>query len=109
MIIASRILKLTSSSGTEDVRIDIFQPEKNNGDWMCRYTVNWPDKPWESFGGGKDAIQALFSAMQKIGFELYVSEANKSARLRWDDWKGFGFPVPANARDLLVGDDAKFL
>ncbi len=109
MIIASRILKLTLPSGIKDVRIDIFQPDKDNGDWACRYIVNWPDKPWESFARGKDAVQALFSAFQKIGFELYASEANKSAQLSWDDWKGFGFPVPANARDLLIGDDAKYL
>lgn len=109
MIIASRILKLTLPSGITDVRIDIFGPEKNNGDWVCRYIVNWPDKPWASFAGGKDAVQALVSVLQKIGFELYASGASKAAQLSWDDWKGFGFPVPANARDLLVGDDAKFL
>ena len=109
MIIASRILKLTLSTGSHEVRIDIFKPSQNNGDWICNYVINWPDKPWESFAGGHDSMQALFSALQKIGFELYASEANKSEQLAWDNWKGFGFPVPANARDLLVGDDAKFL
>ncbi len=69
----------------------------------------WPDKPWDSFGSGQDSVQALFSAMQKIGFELYASKANKSAQLRWSDWKAFGFPLPASARDLLIGDAAKFL
>ena len=63
----------------------------------------------KGFGGGRDAVQALLSAMQKIGMELYASEANKTGKLAWDDWKGFGFPVPPNARDLLKGDDAKFL
>lgn len=109
MIIASRILQLTTSAGASVVRIDIFQPEQTDGDdWICRYVVRWPDQPWESAGGGKDAVQALISALQKIGFELHVSEANKSAQLAWDDWKGFGFPVPQNARDLQKGDDARF-
>lgn len=109
MIIASRILQLTTSAGTSVVRIDIFQPEQSDDDWICRYVVRWPDQPWESFGGGRDAVQALLSAMQKIGMELYASEANKTGKLTWDDWKGFGFPVPQNMRDLLAGDDAKFL
>jgi len=108
MIIASRVLKLISSSDAHDIRIDIFQPEETGGSWVCHYVVNWPDQPWESFGGGKDAVQALISTLQKIGFELYASEANKSAQLAWSDWKGFGFPVPQNARDLLKGDDARF-
>jgi hypothetical protein len=109
MVIAFRTLKLTSSSATRAVRIDIFQPEKEDGAWRCRYMIEWPDKPWESSASGQDSIQALICALQKIGFELYASEANKSGQLRWDNWQGFGFPVPQNARDVLTGDDARFL
>lgn len=109
MIIASRVLQFATHSGTKTVQIDLFRPEQNDGDWICHYTVHWPDKAWQSFGGGYDAIQALLSALQKIGFELYASEANKTGKLTWGNWEGFGFPVPQNARDLLKGDDAKFL
>jgi hypothetical protein len=31
-------------------------------------------------------------------------------KLSWDDnWSGYGFPVPGNIRDLLAGDDKKYL
>lgn len=109
MIIASRTLTRATSSHATDVRIDIFQPEQDGSAWTCRYVVNWPHEPWESFAGGQDSMQALVSTLQKIGFELYASKANKSGHLSWDNWQGFGFPVPQSARDVLVGDDARFL
>ncbi len=109
MIIASRILRLTTSGTSHHVSVDLFQPEQDGKAWICRYVVQWPDKPWASFANGLDSMQALLSAIQKIGFELYVSDANKIGQLSWADWDGFGFPVPANARKLLRGDDAKFL
>ncbi|MES2751981.1 MAG: hypothetical protein V4661_11475 [Pseudomonadota bacterium] len=109
MIIASRTLTYLAASVRQDVRIDIFKPEEDNGSWLCHYVINWPDQPWRSFGGGHDAVQALLAAMQKIGIELYASHANTSGQLFWDDWKGFGFPVPKAARAELIGDDAKFL
>lgn len=108
MIIAFRTLKLTSAIA-RDIRIDIFQPEEKNGAWTCRYVIGWPDQPWESSASGQDSIQALICTLQKIGCELYASEANKSGHLSWDNWQGFGFPVPQNARDVLIGDDARFL
>ncbi|RTL50763.1 MAG: hypothetical protein EKK40_11660 [Bradyrhizobiaceae bacterium] len=109
MIVASRILRLVTPSVTHDVRVDLFQPEPDGSDWICRYAIGWPGKAQDGFAGGRDSMQALLSAMQKIGFELYVSEANTGGQLSWADWDGFGFPVPANARDLLEGDDARFL
>lgn len=110
MTIATRTLKLNLQNGIVDVPINIFLPERDGDSWMCHYEINWPDKPWRSAAGGLDSVQALHCAMEKIGIELYASAANKSGLLTWSsDWKGFGFPVPQNARDMLVGDDAKFL
>lgn len=109
MIIASRVLQLTTANGATPLSINIFLPVQEDGCWMCHYEINWPEKPWESAAGGHDSIQALHCAMEKIGVELYASAANKSGLLTWSsDWKGFGFPVPHNARDMLIGDDAKF-
>jgi hypothetical protein len=77
---------------------------------MCAYEINWPDTPWKSAAGGSDSMQALLCAMQKIGLELYFSDSYKSGKLSWSsDWNGFGLPVPKNARDMLIGEDAKFL
>lgn len=47
--------------------------------------------------------------MQKIGITLYMSRYHAERRLSWNaDWDGYGFPVPKNGRDLLVGQDAEF-
>ncbi len=109
MTIATRTLKLNVQAGIVDVPINIFMPEQDGDGWICQYEINWPDKTWRSAAGGVDAVQALHCAMEKIGIELYASAANKSGLLTWSShWKGFGFPVPHNARNMLVGDDAKF-
>lgn len=60
-------------------------------------------------------MQALTLALQKIGTEIYTSDFHKSGLLSWDDSKksnsrtGYGFPVMPSVRDLLIGDDAKYL
>ncbi|MBN4092772.1 MULTISPECIES: hypothetical protein [Methylobacterium] len=47
--------------------------------------------------------------MQKIGLDLYVSAANKAGVLIWEKpGDGYGFPIPKNGRDLLVGADTTF-
>jgi hypothetical protein len=47
--------------------------------------------------------------MQSIGTDIYFSEYHKSGQLMWEaPGKGYGFPVPHNARDLLIGDDAVY-
>jgi hypothetical protein len=45
-----------------------------------------------------------------IGAELYASDQHKSGVLTGlSPGRGYGFPVPQAIRDLLVGDDRKFL
>ena len=59
---------------------------------------------------GVDAVQALLFALQMIGAEVYTSSQHQSGRLEWlERGRGYGFPVPDNIRDLLVGDDKRFL
>ena len=54
-------------------------------------------------------MQAIILAMQKIGADLYFSEHHAAKRLSWGEpGAGYGFPVPQNARDNLVGDDRRF-
>ncbi|SFT08516.1 hypothetical protein SAMN04487845_11562 [Methylobacterium sp. yr668] len=68
-----------------------------------------PSSRETSFGAGADALQALHLAMQKIGLDLYVSAANKAGVLIWEKpGDGYGFPIPKNGRDLLVGADTTF-
>lgn len=45
-----------------------------------------------------------------IGGEIYASEYHKSGALFLDEpGRGYGFPVASSLRDVLIGDDAKFL
>jgi hypothetical protein len=60
--------------------------------------------------GGFDSAQALVLALQTIGAEIYSSTYHKSGQLFTDKpGNGYGFPVVPTLRDLLQGDDAKYL
>ena len=58
---------------------------------------------------GIDAIQATELALKMIGTELYTSDYHRRRQLRWEKiGEGYGFPVPKNLRDVLVGFDKEF-
>jgi hypothetical protein len=106
----TRILKLQSDGVTHDVPVRLAWPVRGDKVWDCRWEIGWPDVPRANSGRGVDAIQALINAMTMIGAEIYCSEAHKAGRLSWsDDWRGYGFPVMANLRDVLREDDSRFL
>lgn len=109
MIIAKRTLIARVESGEKEVIINIFIPKEYDGAWGCRTEIHWPDGVYESIIYGGDSVQSIDLALQNVGALLYFSDYHKSGQLRWgDNYKGYGFPVPKNARDLLFGDDARF-
>jgi hypothetical protein len=106
----SRKLRLRSDDTHIDIPIRVFCPVEGKTAWDCHWEITWPDRQRTNAAGGIDAIQSLLLALSMIGAELYCSEEHQSGRLSWGpEWKGYGFPVPRNLRDLLIGDDAKFL
>jgi hypothetical protein len=106
----TRILKLQSDGVTHAIPVRLSWPIQDDQAWDCRWEIGWPDGPRANSGRGVDEIQALMNALTMIGAEIYASEAHKVGRLSWrDDWRGYGFPVMANLRDMLGGDDGKFL
>ena len=111
MIIATRILTLRDNNRDVPVPVEISTPERRSDtDWRCHFTIGWPDGKAERWGTGVDAVQSLLFALQMIGVELYASESHKQGRLFWETpGAGYGFPVTRNIRDLLTGDDKKFL
>jgi hypothetical protein len=110
MIIATRRLVLRDQGRDIDIPIRIHAPENAEVDWICRFEIGWPDGKVERCGTGVDAVQALLFAMQMIGAEVYASSQHQSGRLEWlESGRGYGFPVPNNIVDLLVGDDRRFL
>jgi hypothetical protein len=109
MVIASRTLKLRQGQNEVDVRVRVYAPKSEGVDWTCAFEIDWPDRTRQGQAGGLDAVQALFLALQMIGIEIYTSEYHEAGVLRWDKpGRGYGFPVTANVRDLLIGDDANY-
>jgi hypothetical protein len=77
---------------------------------LCRYEVDWPHGTWKHAAQGIDSVQSIMLAFQMIGSEIYASEYHKSGALMFEaPRRGYGFPVPSSLRDLLIGDDAKYL
>ena len=109
MLIATRVLKLHESGGEREIPVRIFAPEQSGRDWGCRSIIGWPDGEQEMTLYGIDGAQALVHTLQMIGARLYTSDYHESGALYWDEpGQGYGFPVMANIRDLLIGSDKKF-
>ncbi len=109
MIIARRQLRLVANRTEKSIEIRVFAPEQRDGAWWCAYEIEWPQALQASAGAGIDSVQAIRITLEKIGTEIYSSEAHRSGRLVWDKaGNGYGFPVPKNIRHMLVGDDALF-
>ena len=105
--IANRTLKLDTQSGTVDVPVRLFSPEKTEGAWRCRFEIEWPDGRDVRAASGRDAVQALVAALQMIGVSLYTSEAHAEGLLWFEEpGDGYGFPIVPSMRDMLVGHDA---
>ncbi|MEW6451159.1 MAG: hypothetical protein AB1490_10945 [Pseudomonadota bacterium] len=109
MIIASRLLILRSDPQDVEIAVLIHAPEMDSVDWICRLEIEWPEGRAERWAAGVDAVQALALALEMIGTEIYASPHHETGHLEWlAPGRGYGFPVPNNIRDLLVGDDRKF-
>ena len=111
MEIANRILMLRNGNEKISIPIRIFAPKKTtHGSWSCRYEIDWPDKTSALDVGGFDSAQSIVLALQSIGAEIYSSNYHKAGKLFFDkSGNGYGFPVVPTLRDLLQGDDAKYL
>ena len=111
MLIANRTLIWRDGEREAPVDIRIYAPELGpEGSWGCRFEIAWPDRPKEMTVYGFDAMQALVLGLQTIGVQIYTSEYHESGNLFWDKpGNGYGFPVAPTLRDLLVGEDRKYL
>ena len=104
MVILSHALYLSNVTNETVIAIKIHQPEKREKAWSCRYEIDWPEGAQAFEAIGFDALQALVLALQMVGAEIYSSAYHREGRLRaYDNEKGYGFPVAASLRDLLVG------
>jgi hypothetical protein len=107
MVIATRLLELRTGTTSLQFAVRVFKPEEKDGSCSCRYEIDWPTGRKAGSATGFDSVQSIVAALQKIGVEVYTSDAHRSGQLTWHgSRKGYGFPVTANVRDLLEGDDA---
>jgi hypothetical protein len=110
IVIATRVLTLRRPGGNIEIPICIYAPRQKHGDWFCKFEIGWPDGTLSMDAGGVDAVQALQLALQMIGAFIYSSDHHKAGNLAWGEpGKGYGFPVTGGLRDMLIGDDKKFL
>ena len=106
MVILNRILRLTRDGREFEVPIRIHLPIDKTDHWECEYEIGWPGAEKTSKAGGIDSVQALMCATQKIGIDLYASDAHHSGNLKWErPGGGYGFPLHSAVRDLYEGDD----
>jgi hypothetical protein len=110
-MIARRVLTLQGAAGKIDVPVSISAPKQDDlGHWSCEYEIRWPDRIRISAAGGYDSMQALVCALQMIAADIYNSDEHLSGRLMWGSpEEGYGFPVIGSMRNMLRGNDAKFL
>ncbi len=111
MLIATRVLKLRDGQDEIPIPIRIFAPiQAPSGAWICHCEIDWPEEQQKMDIGGADSAQALVLALQSIGATIYSSNYHTSGMLFSDvPGNGYGFPVVPTFRDLLQGDDAKYL
>jgi hypothetical protein len=109
MVIATRLLRLRDDPASE-IPVRIFAPVQCDHCWECYFEIGWPHGLQRKYAAGEDAVQALECALRLVGTLLYTSDLHETGRLVWlQPGGGYGFPVPGTIRDLLVGDDARFL
>ena len=106
MQFAHRTLKLLENDKTIEIPIVINAPIQADGAWSCEWSIGWPHGVRAARGYGADSIQAVRLTLEMIGAEIYSSPYHASGQLNFESpGNGYGFPVPSNLRDLLIGED----
>lgn len=107
MLILKHTIDLMMDGGLNKVEVRLFKPERSQKSWTCKYEIFLPEGRHAMVAHGVAAVQALSIALQMIGAELYTSDYHRNNQLRYSSKEGgYGFPVPRNLRDMLVGEDA---
>lgn len=83
-----------------DLNCRFYRPEMDEGNYFCRYVIDWPKKARERRIGGVDSIQALLLAMQAAHVDLLMARKDDGAEIVWLDNASLGLPLPQGLRDL---------
>lgn len=103
---STRILHILDNGTIRNVPVVLNRPVAEGGVWACHYEIGWPEGAQKGEARGGDGIQATYLAMQKIAVYLYMSSYHQTGKLYWErPGQGYGFPMPREGRDQLVGED----
>ena len=81
-LVASREIECLNGDTWEPGHIHVYQPEKNEVGWSCRFEIAWPGFQRTASVGGCDAYQALELALRAVPSELEISEAFEKGLIR---------------------------
>lgn len=116
MVIGTRALTAICKSGEhKPVVLQVEAPVQEAGIWRCWYEIRWPEDGWpahvtRSFAYGDDPLGAVQMGLMKLGADLHFSSYHREGTLFWTEGQiGYGVIVPKDARDLLRGEDARYL
>lgn len=105
-VIVTHRLFIAKDNADWPIDIQIYSPVPLGKSWGCKYEIDWPEGQYSITAEGEDALQSLTIALQMIGADIYTSAYHQEGSLRaYDKEDGYGFPVPNNLRDLLIGVD----
>ena len=62
------------------------------GEYVCRWSLHWPDRERRSHACGIDGIQALILAMRTVHTELTLSDEYQAGRLTYLDERELDLP-----------------
>ena len=78
-------------SGLE-VIATIFAPERQEGCYICEYTIVWPDRRLQRHCYGEDGMQAALLAMTLVEVNLKSCPEYESGKLTWLGMRRLGLP-----------------
>jgi hypothetical protein len=81
-LVASREIECLNGDTWEPGHIHVYQPEKNEVDWTCRFEIAWPGFRRTASVVGYDAYQALELALRAVPSEIEGSEIFGMGKLR---------------------------
>src|SRR5262245_16418492 len=95
MVILNRTLKIDAVGHQAEVPVKLYLPVNLGDHWQCEYEIGWPDSARRRKVYGIDSVQCLLLALNKVGADIYTSEAHKSGKLIWEKRAtAMAFPCP---------------
>jgi hypothetical protein len=93
--IARRVFTI-GRDGVRRLEVRIYEPVEDKGDFRCDYDIVEDGKVTTSFHGmGVDTLQALISALQRVGAFIATSDAAQKRDLYWNgDNDNLGLLLP---------------